>query len=357
MDSSLNIFVNKLLTTAAKRQASTIHLTVSSYPTLRIAGELVELNEETIITGELVKKLSEAWLDESQLKNLEEKRQLIIVKELAKQLRVRISFFYQKGFLSCALQLIPDHITPLATLGLPKSVYGLTDKRSGLIIVAGPYGSGRTTTVAAMIDEINKSRKENILIVEQPIECLIANQQSIVEQREVGRDTNTFVDALRYALDADVDVISIGLNNEPGVVPLVLEFANSGRLAILTMETNSSVHTIEEIISALPSNERTRAQLMLSTSLQAIIVQRLAQKIGGGLVVAAEVLIANEAVRSLIADGRTKQLTTIIQSSRAEGMISLDQSLAQLVKAGEVLIDQAVELSLDPDSFRAMAKS
>ncbi|MFA6410905.1 MAG: PilT/PilU family type 4a pilus ATPase [Candidatus Buchananbacteria bacterium] len=356
MEAAFNIIINKILTAGAKQRASNVHLTVGAYPTLRIDEELVELKDEQIITNDFVTKLAQDWLDEFQQKKLLEKKEIIFIKEVAKQFRVKVNFFFQKGFLSASLRLIPAQVPPIINLGLPKSVYGLTDKKAGLIIVTGPYGSGRTTTVASIIEEINKSRKENIITVEEPIEYLFVNKESLIEQREVGRDVNSFTDALRYCQQADIDVVAIGVTGEKETIPLVLEFANSGRLAILTMETTSAIQTIEEIFSSFSAEQQQRAPLLLSESLLAIITQRVVPKVGGGQVLAAEVLIANEAVRSLIREGRIKQINTILQSSRAEGMLSLDQSLAELVRSGEVLIDQAIEYANDPQNFRAMAK-
>ncbi|MDX9892809.1 MAG: PilT/PilU family type 4a pilus ATPase [Patescibacteria group bacterium] len=357
MDSSLNVFLNKVLITAAKRKASTVHLTVNSYPALRVDEELVELNEESIVTDSLVNEIAKAWLTEEQKKILEDKKEIVVAKQMDKKFRMKVSFFFQKGFLSANIRLIPGNILPLINLGLPKSVYSLTDRKSGLIIVSGPYGSGRTTTVAAMLEEINQNRKENIVTIEKPIEYIFANKKSLVEQREVGRDTNSFTDALKYVQNADIDIISVGLTNELEAIPLVLEFASSGRLAFLTMNTNSVAQTIEEILALFPADEQDRARLLLAKALASIIVQRLVPRAGGGLAVATEVLIATEAVQSLISQNRVRQIETILQSSREEGMISLDQSLAQLVKSGEVLIDQAIEYANDPAGVRAMAKA
>ncbi|MFA5021893.1 MAG: PilT/PilU family type 4a pilus ATPase [Patescibacteria group bacterium] len=356
MEASSNIIINKILTAAAKQRASNVHLTVGAYPTLRIDEELFELKDEQIITNDFVIKLADGWLETDQKKILDEKREVVFVKEIAKQFRVKVAFFFQKNFLSASLRLIPAQIPPLINLGLPKSVYSLSDKKAGLIIVTGPYGSGRTTTVASIVEEINKSRKENIITIEQPIEYLFTNKESLIEQREVGRDVNSFTDALQSCQQADVDVVALAVTAEAGAIPLALEFANSGRLAIMTMETVSAIQTIEEIFAAFPKEEQQRAPLLLSEGLLAIIAQRVVPKVGGGLVLAAEVLIATEAVKSLIREGRIKQINTILQSSRAEGMLSLDQSLAELVKSGEVLIDQAIEYANDPGSFRAMAK-
>lgn len=356
MDATLELFINKILTTAAKRQASNIHLTVNSYPALRVNNELVELTDEQIVSASLVQNMANDWLDENQKKVLAEQKEIIVTKEMGKKFRLKMNFFYQKGFLSISLRLIPGRVPPLINLGLPKAVYGLTDKKAGLIIIAGPYGSGRTTTVASMVEEINKSRKENIVVIEDPIEYLFVNQNSLIEQRQVGRDTNTFSDALDNAEESDVDVVAVGVTEEKGVIEKVLEFANSGRLSILSMETTSVVQTVEEFLDNFSPDRRDRAQSLLADNLLAIIVQRLVPRVGGGLILAAEVLISTEAVSSLIKEGRIKQLTTILQTSRAEGMVSLDQSLAELVRSGEVMIDHAIEYATDPQSFRAIAK-
>lgn len=352
MDAAFNILIDKFLTTAAKRKASNIHLTVSSYPALRIDDELVELTEEKIITDSFVKTLAKEWLDDYQEKILIDKKSIVITKQIGKKFRIKINFFFQKNFLSASLRIIPSQIPALASLGLHKSIHGLTNKKAGLIIVTGPFGSGRTTTIASMIEEINKTKKKNIITVENPIEYTIGNNKSLVEQREIGRDANSFVDAIKYVYDSDADVVAVGSSQDKAVIPLVLEFANSGRLAIMNMDTTNIVQTIEHIFASFPPEEKQRAELLLSESLLAIIVQRLIPRVGGGLILASEVLMANQPVKSLLKEGRTKQLPTVIQSSRAEGMMTLDQSLVELVRAEEVLTDQAAEYSMDPESFR-----
>lgn len=357
MEISFNILINKILTAAAKQKAVNVHLTVGAYPMLRIDDELIEISDTQIITNDFIEKVVETWLSPEQKQELEKNKSVTLVKDLDKRFRIKINLFFQKGFLSAILALIPSQIPALLNLGLPKSVYNLIDRKSGLVIIAGPYCSGRTTTMVAMIEEINKSRQENILTIEKPIEYLLVNKKSLVEQREVGRDTNSFADALKYAQQADIDVIAIGAPTEKEIIPLVLEFANSGRLNFLVMDTTSVVQTIEAIFAVFPPSEKMRAQLLLSGGLSAIIAQRLVPKAGGGLILAAEVLIANEPVCSLISEGKTKQINTILQTSRSEGMSTLDQSLAELVKSGEVLVDKAIEYALNPQNFHSIAKT
>lgn len=356
MDASLTIIVNKILTTAAKRKASIIHFAVGVYPVLRIDDALVELKDEKVVTKDFINSLASSWLDTEQKKELAREKEITFVKNIEKKFRLKIDFFFQKKSLSASIRLIPDKIIQLINLGLPKSVYSLVDKKSGLIVVSGPYGSGRTTTVASLINEINKTRKENIITIEKPIEYIFVNSNSLIEQREVGVDTNSFREALDYCLQSDVDVVAVDATHDDSIIPDVLAFANSGRLAIMTMDTTSVVQTVEEIFSIFPKEERARAIYLLSESLLAIICQRLVPKRGGGLAIAAEVLITTEAVRSLISSDRSKQLNTVMQSSRAEGMLSLDQSLAELVKAGEVTIDRAIEYSHDREVFRTIAQ-
>ena len=357
MSTSTNILVNKILTTAAKRKASNIHLTVGAVPVLRIDGDLEELRNESVVTNDLIERLVHEWLDDEQKKILEKEKEIMFSREVGKNFRLKINFFFQKKFLSASLSFIPTEIPPLVNLGLPKSVYSLAEKNSGLIVVAGPFGSGRTTTVASLIEEINKTRNENIVILERPIEYFFTNKKSIIEQREVGRDVNSFVDGLEYVSQADVDVVAVGVNLEEEVIPLVIDFANSGRLAILTMDTTSAVKAIEDIIASFDQEDKTRGQSLVAESLLAVIAQRLVPRVGGGMSLASEVLIATNPVKSLIREGRFNQITSILQSSRAEGMITLDQSLASLVRSGEILIDQAAKYAQDPENFRAMVKS
>ncbi len=353
---SIDSIINRILIAAAKQKASNIHLTVGALPALRIDEKLIELSDEVAITDDFLRQLADSWLDISQKQELVKNKEIIFVKEIDNKFRFKINFFFQKGFLSASLKVIYDKIPSLASLGLPKSAYGFSEKNSGLIIICGPYDSGRSTTVNSIIEEINKKRSENIIVIEKPVEYLFTNQKSIIEQREVGRDTISFTEAVKSAQQSDVDIISVGANSESESIPLVVEFANSGRLAFMIMDTISAIQTIEEIISSFPVNERERANILLADCILSIISQRLVPRRGGGLALATEILIATESVRSLIREGKIKQLMTILQSSREEGMLTLDQSLAELVLSNEVSIEKAMEYVGDKEIFRGMAK-
>ncbi len=343
--------IASITTTAAKRKASTIHLAVGSYPSLRIDDSLVELTEYPLVTPEFLRTLSEDWLTDTERASLEANKEITFVKEGGKDVRLKINLFYQRGFLSAALRLIPVHIPQLATLGLPRAVVGLVQQAQGLIVIAGPYNSGKTTTIAALLQEINQQRSHTILTVEKPIEYFFTNQKSIIEQREVGRDVNSFLDALDYVKQTDANIVAVGTNAERLAIPEVLEFASSGRLAFMTMDTTSAVQTIEEIIASFPAEDHERARLLLADTLRAVVVQRLVPRVGGGSVVASEVLIATQAIASLIRSGKIAQIQTILQSSHEEGMQSLDQSLQVLVRAGEVRREQASQYAIHPESF------
>lgn len=348
--------ISDILTVAAKRKASYVHLTLGAYPILRIDDELLELRDEQAISQEFMEMFVSKLLTDEQRQALAADKELTCLKDLDGKLRFKVTIFYQKNSLSATLKLIPTRIPPLSSLGLPPVLTELVKKKSGLIVVAGPYGSGRTTTAAAMLEEINKNRQETIVTVEQPIEYIFSNERGLVEQREIGRDVNSFAEALRHLEEADIDVLMVDVTHESGVVPAVIAFASAGRLAFLQMDTMTAIQTIEELLAAFGHDERERGQQLLAKTLTAIICQRLVPRIGGGVVPATEILIANDASRTLIKEGRISQLVTILQSSKDEGMSTIDQSLGDLVRANIVLIDRAIEYATDPANLRSAVK-
>jgi twitching motility protein PilT len=356
MSANNNQTVNRLLLVSAKRKALTIHLTVGAYPTLRIDDELVELGDEAVVTDNFVRELAASWLTEPEKEKLEREKEITLVKNIEDKLRVKTNFFFQKNFLSAKLSIIPEIVPALVNLGLPKSTYNLVEKKSGLIVIGGPYGSGRTTTVSALLEEINKSQKANILTLEKPIEYLLVNKKSLIEQRQVGSDVNSYLAGLKLAAQADVDVMAVAEAPDQSSMLSILEFANSGRLVILIMTVPSAIEAIETILAGFDLDAQARIQTLLAGSLQAIIIQRLVPRVGSGLSLASEVLLGTEPVRSLIREGKIKQISTILQTSRSEGMISLEQSLAQLIKSGEVLIDRAAEYANDQNSLKALIR-
>jgi len=355
MDTTLTLIVTRIISTAAKRRASDIHFSIGSKPILRIDDQLQEMSEEDIMTEEFLRKFIDNTIDDYHKKVLEDEKEVSFVYIFEDKVRIRMNVFYQKGTLAVSLKLISLRVPSMSDIGLPRITEKFTEAQHGLVIVSGPYGSGKTTSAATMVEEINKKRSENIITKEKPVEYLFFNDKSIVEQREVGRDAKSFQDALKYCFKEDVDVLMIGETDEK-IIPLVLDMAASGRLVFLVMGFLSSVEVIEEILSQYGGDKQKHGREMLAKSLLGVMVQRLLPRVGGGKVLAFEALYNNEAVSSLILDGKIQQIETVIQNSQAEGMTSLDQSLAQLVKSAEVSQKTAYDEAYDKQNFKTMIK-
>ena len=351
METSSNLVIARILTTAAKRRASDIHFSIGNPPILRVDNKLVELAEEEIITKSFLEKFASSILNSDHKKILDEKRETRLVHVFQDKIRLRVNIYYQKNSLALSIKLIPIQVPELASLRLPKSITSLVNETRGLIVVCGPYGSGKTTTVAAMIEEINKTRSENIIIIEKPIEYIFTNKESIIDQREVGRDVNSFVDAIKYCQQEDVDVVVIGENYEIESIPLAIDLVNAGRLVFYIMNTVSAIQTIEKLLINFKDTDEKTASRLVAQTLKAVISQRLLPQIGGGKALALEILTVPLSVQSIISDGKIKQLENILQTSKNEGMISLAQSLAGLVKQNLVSEEDAMAESIDKNIF------
>ncbi|MDD5040604.1 MAG: PilT/PilU family type 4a pilus ATPase [Patescibacteria group bacterium] len=357
MDTQGKLALDNILSTAAEQKASDLHLSVGSAPILRIDGKLFPLKDEPIITKEFMEGFVTAVLDIEQLKTLEQQKEVVLSYQFQKRARFRINVFYQKRVLGAYLRLIGDRILPLLQLGLPLSIENIAQIREGLLVVSGTFGSGKTTTSASIIDYINKNRQAYILTIEKPIEYIFNNQSSIIEQREVGRDTVSFDQALASIIQEDVDVLFVSELSSPDVIKHVLSIAASGRLVVVNVEADTTIRTLEYIINAFSANEQQQIRDQLSQNLAGIICQRLVPKIGGGQVAVAEIMTATPPIKSLIKEGSLYKLDTIIQTSREDGMVSLDWSLAELVKTNQVLIDDALENAGDPQQLKYMLRA
>lgn len=346
--------LERILTTAAEYQASDVHLTLGTPPMLRVDGKLVALEQEGIVTPDVLTALVEQFLDPTQREALERDKELVTSLSLPTRVRFKISLFHQKGGLSASLRLIPQTIKTLRELGLPAEVETFAHLTKGLVLITGPFGSGRSLTLAALVNTINQTRAAHVVTIEKPIEILYVNVKSVIEQREVGRDTTSFQQALEMAEREDVDVVALSEMAEPVVIVEALRAAEASRLVISTMNTDSVVKTVETILASFPADQTQLARTQLADSLQGIVSQRLLPRVGGGRIVVAEVIIPNPAVRSLIRDGSILQLQNILQTSREGGMRSLDRSLAELVKTGEITADDALAHAIDRNTLNAM---
>ncbi len=356
METSQIAILNRIFSTAVKRHASDVHLLVGKQPVIRVDDKLSPLAEEEVLTADFLKQVTESLLAKEQIDVLNKEKAINFIYTLENQFRFKVNVFFQKGYLSINCHLIPQKIKTPTELGLPSAVNKFTQLKEGLVILAGPFASGRTTTVVSILEEINKNRAEHIVTIERPIEFLFANKKSIIDQREVGKDTNSFTDALEDCQEEDVDILMVEEVAGAEEISLILDIANAGSLIFAMMNTDSVVQTIEKILFNFQSFERERIQNLLANVLEGIIVQRLLPKVGGGMILAVELLISNLAVKSIIRDSKIHQLNSVLQTSKEEGMVTLDRSLAELVKRGEVERDEAFAQAIDKESFKSFFK-
>lgn len=352
MSTTETLLINKILNLSAERRATDVHLTVGNYPVLRIDGKLLTLTDEQVLTPDFLLAMADSFLSELDKKNLESSKEVITVYSWANRARFRARVFYQKGYVAISLRIIPQLIRSPKDLGLPPILTQLIAKERGLLIITGPFGSGRTTTVASLLETLNRNKGLHIQTLEKPIEYLLANNQCVIEQREIGKDTTSFAKGLADTIDEDVDVVVVGTVNEDGLEELILQSAESGKLIIAIMDADSAISALERFISNLKPEKKIWGQDVLSQVLLGVVAQRLLPRIGGGLSLAYEALTMTSAVQAIIKDNRLYQLNSIMQTSKEEGMINLDKSLLELVRVGEVSANDAVTQAIDTDSFR-----
>ncbi len=269
-------------------------------------------------------------------------------------MRFRTNVYFQKGYIAASLRVIPKLVQNIAELGLAPILEKFITPSQGLVIITGPTGHGKSTTLAAMINQINHTRTEHIITIEDPIEYVFEHEKSIISQREVGSDTNTFGRALRSALREDPNVVLIGEMRDLETIEAALTMAETGHLVFTTLHTNSAAQTADRVVDVFPPHQQQQVRMQLANVLLGVVSQRLIPKAQGGRVAACEIMIANSAVRNTIREGKTHQLTNIIQTSAAEGMISMDKVLAELVSKGDITIDSALTWALDPKAFKMM---
>ncbi|MBI5037714.1 MAG: Flp pilus assembly complex ATPase component TadA [Candidatus Kerfeldbacteria bacterium] len=354
MDTQTKLAIDRILTTIAAKRAADVHLSVGTPPTMRLHNELVPLPDEPIITKDFMETFVEVVLDNEQEKILDEEREIILAYQLNRQTRYRINIFYQRGVLAAYLRLIGNELIPLEKLGLPTAIDQFAQATHGLLIISGSFGSGKTTTAASLIQHFNTTRSAYILTVERPIEYIFSSQRSIIEQREVGRDAVSFERAIRTITQEDVDILVLSELATPQVISAAISIAASGRLVIANVEANTTVKTLEHIINRFPGGEQPRMRERLASNLMGTICQRLIPRVGGSTIPVAELMLNTPPIQAHIKDGSFYQLPTVIQTSRAEGMISLDWSLAELAKTNEITVDTALEYASDEQLVRSM---
>ena len=356
METNQQLAFNKILSTIAEYKASDLHLTVGGPPVIRIDTKLKTLEDGPVITPDFMESVVKSILSSEQQETLKKEKRIIVAYSFQNKARFRVNIFYQKGYLTASFRFIASKIKSLKELGLPSVIDQFIEIRKGLVIICGPFGSGRTSTLAAIIDEINKKRKEYILTIEDPIEYLFVNNKSIIEQREVGKDTHSMEKALDAVIQEDVNVVMVSDLPNPNVIRRVLSIAESGRIIYTSVNADSVSKAVEKIINSVPQGEQGQLRSSLSDNLQGAICQRLLPRVGGGRIPVIEVLIPTAPVRNIIKEGVISQINNIIQTSREEGMISLDRSLAELVKTGEIQPEVAAAHAYDIQSLKMMIR-
>ncbi|MBU1088572.1 PilT/PilU family type 4a pilus ATPase [Patescibacteria group bacterium] len=337
--------VKELLTLAINNKASDLHLSSDVLPKIRLDGKLVDVTNFSEADMKFMPEMILSLLSELQKKKLEETKELDFSLDVSES-RFRVNVYFQKGMLAVALRIISSEIPSLESLNLPDICRSFCGVKQGFILVTGPTGQGKSTTVASMLNEINSSSGCHIVTVEDPIEFLIKPIKSIVSQRELGHDTLSFPGALRACLRQDPNVVFVGEMRDLETIGTALTVAETGHLVFSTLHTNSASQAIDRIIDVFPEGSKAQIRLQLASVITAVISQRLLPSIGGGRLPAVEVMIATAAVKNAVREGKTYMIDNIIQTSADVGMIGLEASLAKLVKSGKVSEEEAVARAL-----------
>jgi twitching motility protein PilT len=342
--------IKKLVDILVKEGGSDLHLSEGRHPAIRVSGDLIFLQKEAIVTKEdTINVLSELLLPKDKEKFLKDK-EIDFSYSFGKETRLRGNAFFQNGFIGIALRLIPKVVKTLNELNLPPILENFTNRSQGFFLVVGPVGVGKSTTLASMIELINQTRAEHIMTIEDPIEYIFDQKKSIIDQREIGIDTESFAVALNRMFRQDINVAMIGEMRGPVTISTAVTAAETGHLILSTLHTNNASQTIDRIIDSFEGHEQVQIRTQLAASLMGVFSQRLIKRISGDRIPAYELLINTKAVANLIREGRTHEIDGIIEINSDAGMMSMDRSLANLVSKGEITLEDARSNSLNPGS-------
>lgn len=347
--------IEELFEITARREASDLHLVVGYPPTIRIDGSLKIASDTAVMTIDEIEQLVFSILTP------EQKEVFLANRELDFSFSTRVAYFrvnvyYQRGSIALAARLIPSKIRTVEELNLPKICHTFAKLRQGFILVTGPTGQGKSTTLAAIINEINQSREAHIITIEDPIEYMYPKAKGIVSQREMRLDTHSWEIALRSALREDIDVVLIGEMRDYETIASALTIAETGHLVFTTLHTNSAAQTVDRIVDVFPANQQQQIRLQLGANLEGILSERLVPQIAGGRLPAVEILLGTSAVKNIIREGKTHLIDNIIQTSKDIGMETLEGSLGTLVKSGKVSLDVAINYALRPEELYRSVK-
>lgn len=341
--------LKKYISVLSNEGGSDLHFSSGAHPTIRVAGVLTPMLREEVLTAEDTRGFAHAMLSDEQEKRFLVEQEVDFAYESEEGFRFRGNAFFQRGSISIALRLIPKQIRTVKDLNLPEVLTSFARRSQGFFLVVGPVGQGKTTTLAALIELINTERMEHIVTIEDPIEYIFEAKQSLIDQREVRIDTQSFAQALTSAFRQDIDVLLVGEMRDPETTAAAVTAAETGHLVLSTLHTNNAAQTIDRIIDIFPGAQQDQIRLQLAASLAGIFSQRLVPRISGGLIPACELLINNKAVSNLIREKRTHEINTVIETGSTEGMIDMNRSLAELVARGEITTETAYQYSLNPN--------
>jgi len=349
------ITMHELLKKVVEQGATDLHITAGLPPEFRIDQKIVALNHEEIITPELSKELTYSLLNRKQQERFEREHELDFSFGIDGFARFRGNAFMERGHVACAIRYLPSEIPTIREIGLPPIVEELTCKSKGLILIVGPTGSGKSTTLAAMIDKVNSERPCHIITIEDPIEYIYEHHRAIVQQREVGQDTDSFAQALKYALRQDPDVILVGEMRDLETISAVLTAAETGHLVLSTLHTDSTTESINRIIDVFPPHQQRQVRAQLSLTLEAVIAQRLLPKAKErGLILAFELMVATPAIRALIRDNRVHEIYGMMQAGKKYGMQTMNMCLFDLAQQGVISWSEAMRVSSDPQELKRL---
>jgi twitching motility protein PilT len=348
----------EVLLEVINRRASDLHITAGAPPMLRVRGRLVPIEGYPALTATQTREIVYSILSNAQRQKFENNWQLDFAYQIPGRARFRVNAYFQRAAVGAAFRLIPFEVVPFEQLGLPASVAEFANRARGLVLVTGPTGSGKSTTLASLIDLINSSREEHIMTIEDPIEFLHGHKKCVVNQRELGSDATSFGDALKAALRQDPDVILVGEMRDLETIGTAITAAETGHLVFGTLHTQDTPQTIDRIIDVFPPAQQGQVRAQLAVALQGIMTQMLLPTAdGAGRCVAAEILVPTPAVRNLIREGKSHQIYSVLQTGASQGMQTMDASLAQLVRTGKITRQLAESRAHSVEEFRRLAGS
>lgn len=356
MDTAQSLAFRKLLTEAIKRGASDVHLTIGSHPLVRVDGILRPLSDEETVTEQYLNTIIDGILSQTQKEKLTRDRDVIFTTVFDEKIRSKVHIFFQEGFPVISFHFFSLEVKTPEELGIELNFNRFISAKSGLLIITGPRGSGRTTLTVGLLEHINRTQAVHIMTIEDPIEYNLNGNRSMVVQREVGSDVRTVGEGLAAAEQEDVDILYVSDIKNADQMRTVLELANSGMFVIVVFNTDSSAMALEKVISFFGSNEQPHIRNLLAESLRGVVVQFMVPKIGGGVVSVHEILLNNPSVRTLIISDKLQQIGQLIKVSRAEGMASSDHELAMRVRNNEVLLEHARTIAQDQQTLDTLMK-